>query len=82
MQAWADDKPMTNSGGDKFAVAQPSAVPVTVLLRVEQERGCYGGAAFDAPIQIDCGPGQFAIGDWANNEVSLVTPVGPGIGRP
>ena len=41
---------------------------MTVLLRVEQERGCYGGAAFDEPIQLDCGAGEIALGDWSNNE--------------
>ena len=47
---------------------KPSAKPVTVLLRVEQERGCYGGAAFDEPIQLDCGAGEIALGDWSQNE--------------
>ena len=42
--------------------------PVTVLLRIEQERGCYGGAALPEPIQLDCGPGQIALGDWSKNE--------------
>ena len=53
---------------EKFVVRKPSAKPVTVLLRIEQERGCYGGAAFDEPIQLDCGPGEIALGDWSQNE--------------
>jgi hypothetical protein len=71
VQAWADGQPMNQSGSGKFIVARPSPAPVTVLLRVEQDRGGYGGAAFDAPIQLDCGPGQSALGDWAKNESLL-----------
>lgn len=71
VQAWADDKPM--AGGDAptggvFRVAEPSPRPATVLLRIEQERGCYGGAALPEPIRLDCGKGQMALGDWAANE--------------
>ena len=66
VQAWADGLPLT--GTDKFSVPQPSAKPVTVLLRIEQERGCYGGATLLEPIQLDCGPGQIALGDWSKND--------------
>ena len=44
------------------------AKPVTVLLRIQQERGCYGGAALPEPIKLDCGQGQFALGDWSQND--------------
>jgi hypothetical protein len=67
-QAWADGKALPESAAGKVTVPQPSTTPATVLLRVEQERGCYAGAAFDAPIQLDCGPGQFAPGDWSRND--------------
>ena len=66
VQAWADGKPLTGNG--KFTVPQPSAQPVTVLLRIQQERGCYGGAALPEPIKLDCGRGQFALGDWSKND--------------
>jgi hypothetical protein len=66
VQAWADGKPLTGSG--KFTVPHPSAQPVTVLLRIQQERGCYGGAALPEPIKLDCGRGQFTLGDWAKND--------------
>ena len=36
-----------------------------VALRVEQNRGDYGGAAFDDFIQLDCGAGELAAGDWS-----------------
>jgi hypothetical protein len=66
VQAWADGKPLTGNG--TFSVPQPSAKPVTVLLRIQQERGCYAGAALPEPIKLDCGRGRFALGDWSQND--------------
>ena len=63
VQALADGKPLTG-----LTLPEPTAKPVTVLLRIEQERGCYGGAAFPEPIKLDCGPGLMAPGDWSENE--------------
>ncbi len=71
MTAWANGRELLEvaySGTPSFLITEPSTQPVTVLLRIEQERGRYAGAAFDEPIQLDCGPGQFALGDWAKNE--------------
>ena len=66
VQAWVNGVALT--GERQFTVPKPSAKPVTVFLRVEQERGCYGGAAMDEPIQLDCGAGEIALGDWSLNE--------------
>jgi hypothetical protein len=63
VQAWAGAAPMIGTG--KFLVPEPSAKPVMVWLRIEQERGCYAGAALPEPIKLECGPGQMALGDWA-----------------
>lgn len=68
VQAWAGGEAMVDSGSGKFVVAQPSAVPVTVLLRFEHERGRYAGAAFEDFIQLDCGSGEIELGDWSKNE--------------
>ena len=67
VQAWADGQPMTEKQGT-FHVVHPSPKPVTVLIRIEQERGCYGGAALPEPIKLDCGPGLISLGDWSENE--------------
>ena len=64
LQVWVDGQEL-QVAGDKVSVAKPSASPVPVLLRIEQERGCYGGAAIPDPVKLDCGPGRFAPGDWA-----------------
>jgi hypothetical protein len=72
VQAWADGKPLgdiSDAGSlARFVAKQPSAKPVTVLLRIEQKRGCYAGAALPEVIKLDCGPGQIALGDWSANE--------------
>jgi hypothetical protein len=66
VQAWADDQPL--NGKSKFTIPHPSAASVTVSLRIEQDRGCYAGAALLEPILLDCGPGRMALGDWSKNE--------------
>jgi hypothetical protein len=66
LQVWVDGKPL--SGAGQLIVSQPSAQPVTVLMRIEQERGCYGGAALPEYIQLDCGPGKITLGDWSKME--------------
>ena len=40
---------------------------VEVALRIEQERGFYGGAALPEPVILDCGPGLMAAGDWSQD---------------
>jgi len=74
VQAWADGKPVTLQTAEtrfdgatlhKAVISEPQALAMVVALRVEQERGCYDGAAFPEPIALDCGPGQIAAGDWA-----------------
>ena len=73
VQAWADGKSITIQTGEKrfdgatlhtAVVSEPQASGIVMALRVEQERGCYDGAAFPEPIALDCGPGQIAAGDW------------------
>ena len=34
-------------------------------MRIEAAAGRYGGAAFDAPIAFECGPGEAPLGDWS-----------------
>lgn len=78
LQAWADDLPMevTERGRDadgvrtyEAIVAAPNAKAVTVALRVEQDRGFYGGAALPEPIRLECGVGEIEVGDWAKSGV-------------
>ncbi len=36
-----------------------------IVLRIEQDRGCYGGAALSEPILLDCDKGSAKVGDWS-----------------
>lgn len=74
VQAWADGKPMSVQAGESRAdgatrytaqVPEPALPAVKVALRVEQNRGYYGGAVIPEAIELDCGPGQMMAGDWS-----------------
>ena len=64
VQAWVNGKPAAVRG-QTIVVDAPDASPVPVLLKIEQERGYYGGAALEEPIRLNCGKGRIALGDWS-----------------
>jgi len=68
VRVWVGGEELEAGAGQRFLVARPTAAPVTVAIRVAQERGQYGGAALHDPIRLDCGPGAFAAGDWSKND--------------
>jgi hypothetical protein len=77
VRAWVAGKEMkiqTLSKGNgglfnyRVVVENPNRDGVTVSLRIEQERGHYGGAALPEPITLDCGPGRLALGDWSEHD--------------
>jgi len=49
-------------------VDKPADGSVSVAIRVEQERGCYGGASLPEPVALDCGVGKVLPGNWAAME--------------
>ncbi|MCX7044791.1 MAG: glycosyl hydrolase [Candidatus Sumerlaeota bacterium] len=74
VKAWIAGKEIAVAGGQRLAdgaveykanVSAPSLAPAKVALRIEPQRGCYGGSALAAPVALDCGPGQITAGDWA-----------------
>jgi hypothetical protein len=65
VRVWAEGMELSAASEGRFVVPRPSAAPVSVAVRVEQERGNYGGAALAEPILLDCGPGRIALGDWS-----------------
>jgi hypothetical protein len=70
LRVWVAGKEQTvpeanPSGRCRVAVAAPSDRCVKVAIRIEQQRGCYGGAALPEPITLDCGPGVIRLGDWS-----------------
>jgi hypothetical protein len=75
-QAWAEGRPMRVEKQQTLTsgLVQYRAVPVQfipglarVALRIEQQRGCYGGSALPEPVKLECAPGQIAAGDWSKD---------------
>ncbi|MCY2992981.1 MAG: glycosyl hydrolase, partial [Planctomycetota bacterium] len=74
VQGWADGQPLTVTsepsrvgGPSRYRLTSGSLVSgqAKVALRIEPPRGFYGGAAIPEPIQLDCGTGTIALGDWS-----------------
>ncbi len=70
----AGGNPVTVTGGRahpdgareyRATVNEPAAGPMPVEMRVEQERGWYGGAALPEPVLLECGRGELDAGDWS-----------------
>ena len=70
VRIWVDGKEIqaAEGGTQQFKLKKPALVAVSVLIRIEQARGCYGGAALLEPIRLDCSAGSMALGDWSENE--------------
>jgi len=68
VQVWANGAPLTDQGRGKFTVSRPEDKSVAVEVRIEHERGFYGGAALAEPIRLECGRGLISLGDWAKIE--------------
>ena len=72
---WADGWPMRaeRQGQAASGAAQYRLIPdppiagmARIALRIEQERGSYGGSALPEPIRLECGPaGRMKAGDWS-----------------
>ncbi|MEN6574982.1 MAG: alpha-L-fucosidase [Phycisphaerales bacterium] len=78
LQAWADGLPMQiekqGESADglvqyRAAAPQPIRDKTKVALRIEQQRGFYGGVALPEPVELECGPGLMSAGDWSQDGV-------------
>jgi hypothetical protein len=47
----------------------PAARSSSVAIRIEQERGFYGGAAIPDPVMFDCSTGLIRLGDLSGDDV-------------
>ncbi|MHB8899134.1 MAG: glycosyl hydrolase [Thermoguttaceae bacterium] len=68
LRVWADGTELAVVADEGLVTAQvpvPVPTPAVVALRVEHERGDYGGAAFSDYLRLDSGPGEVALGDWS-----------------
>lgn len=72
VQVWVEGEKIEGQGmedgGQRFKIDKPAMYSVTVLIRIDHERGHYGGAALLDPIRLVCGAGCMALGDWSKNE--------------
>ncbi|NQU21211.1 MAG: hypothetical protein HQ567_08010, partial [Candidatus Nealsonbacteria bacterium] len=74
VQAWADGRPVTVATEEpatrravryRLVLDHPIAGNAKIALRIELQSGYYGGSAIPEPVQLDCGIGNIALGDWA-----------------
>jgi len=68
VEAFADGKPMKETKAGTFEMEIPSEIPVTVMMRIEQERGYYAGATIPEYIKLHCGKGRIRTGELTRNE--------------
>lgn len=64
VRAFVAGQELPVAGGTVRLPPDLQAESQVVVLRVEQERGRYGGAAFDAPVRFEVGEGRMPLGDW------------------
>jgi hypothetical protein len=68
MRAWVDGKEVLGakpSATGRFELPAPVKPMAKVALRIEQERGHYGGAALTGPVTLACAAGLIQLGDWS-----------------
>ena len=68
VRAWVDGKEVLGakpSATGRFELPAPGKPMAKVALRIEQERGQYGGAALAEPVALECAAGLIPLGDWS-----------------
>jgi len=66
IQAWIDGQP-TRAEEGRITLESPIEGVSQVALRIEQEPGCYAGAAFHLPVAFECKEGKIPLGDWCDH---------------
>ena len=65
VEAWANGQPMRAASTGRFEAASVLPRPANIALRVIPETGFCGAALFPDPVQLECGQGVTALGDWS-----------------
>ena len=63
-RAWVDGESVAVSSG-RVVLRRASPNTREVIVRLEQQQGRYGGAAFAGPVAVQCEPAEVALEDWA-----------------
>ena len=53
--------------GNEIKIDKPSSRISKVTLKMVHSPGKYAGAAFESPIEFDCGEGLISLGDWSEH---------------
>ena len=72
---WVDGEAVAVDSG-KISLANSRLRTSQVALRVEQERGAYGGAAFPEPVMFECDTGEMPSGDWSPHGLETYSGIG------
>jgi hypothetical protein len=67
-RVWVDGREAAASGTSgawSVTLDVPAISAPLVAIRLDQQRGEYGGAAFSDYIRLDCGAGKITTGDWS-----------------
>jgi len=67
-RVWVDGKEIPGAAhrsNKRFGLPIPAPGLSKVAVRIEQERGSYGGAALTEPVALECGAGRMPPGDWS-----------------
>jgi hypothetical protein len=65
VRVWVDGNEVSGKSGGRIELTAPVPGPSKVALRIEQERGNYGGAALVEPVTLECAAGRMLLGDWS-----------------
>ncbi|MCY3022099.1 MAG: hypothetical protein NTW87_24065, partial [Planctomycetota bacterium] len=72
VECWVNGTPCRREdlggGRSRFHLSEPTKGEAAAALRIEQERGLYGGAALPEPVSFECVAGQVRLGDWSRME--------------
>jgi hypothetical protein len=73
VQAWMNGISCNGNGTDDGKIrfempARDAGGETMVALRIEQDRGVYGGAALPEPVTFEGGESAIALGDWSQLE--------------
>lgn len=72
VQCWVDGRAVApdklDDGKLRFDLSDAKPREAGVALRIEQQRGLYGGAGLPEPIAMQCGKGLISPGDWSRIE--------------
>ncbi len=65
VQAWVNGRSVNSNRQGRVELEEAVAPPAVVALRVRPETGFAGGAVFQEPVLLECGPGLLEPGDWS-----------------